>query len=258
MRITVSAPLLMGALLLFARVAGVIGFVPLPYLKGASALVRIALAVLFTLVLLPVWLQTGSGFAPPDDAVVLVFMILGETTFGLMMGVLVGFLCEVFGMAAQFLGLQAGYGYASTIDPNTEADSGVLLVLAQLGGWMLFLALGVDRFVYQALARSIEAHPIGATAIHADAASLVIRFSSAVFSTAWRLALPVIALLLLVDLALAAFGRLHAQLQLLSMAFPAKMLMAIGVLGLAYRTMAVVFEGIAKDCGQVLYQLAGG
>ena len=81
---------------------------------------------------------------------------------------------------------------------------------------------------------------------------------AAIFSTAWRLALPVIALLLLVDLALAAFGRLHAQLQLLSMAFPAKMLMAIGVLTLAYRTMAVVFEGVARDCGRVLLQLAGG
>ena len=32
-------------------------------------------------------------------------------------------------MAAQVLGLQAGYAYASTIDPNTQADSGILLVL---------------------------------------------------------------------------------------------------------------------------------
>ena len=30
---------------------------------------------------------------------------------------------EAFTLAAQVLGLQAGYAYASTIDPNTEADS---------------------------------------------------------------------------------------------------------------------------------------
>jgi len=34
--------------------------------------------------------------------------------------------------------------YASTIDPNSEADSGVLVVLAQLTSWMLFLAFGME------------------------------------------------------------------------------------------------------------------
>ena len=42
-----------------------------------------------------------------------------------------------------------------------------------------------------------------------------------------RLALPVVALLMLVDLALALLGRLNAQLQLLTLAFPAKMLAAL-------------------------------
>ena len=42
-----------------------------------------------------------------------------------------------------------------------------------------------------------------------------------------RLALPVVALLVMVDVALALMGRLNAQLQLLSLAFPAKMLLAL-------------------------------
>ena len=45
-----------------------------------------------------------------------------------------------------------------------------------------------------------------------------------------RLALPVVALLVMVDVALALLGRLNAQLQLLSLAFPAKMLTALVVL----------------------------
>ncbi len=46
-----------------------------------------------------------------------------------------------------------------------------------------------------------------------------------------RLALPVVALLVMVDIALALLGRLNAQLQLLSLAFPAKMLVALLMLG---------------------------
>jgi len=46
-----------------------------------------------------------------------------------------------------------------------------------------------------------------------------------------RLALPCLALLVLADLALALLGRLNAQLQLLTLAFPLKMMAALILLG---------------------------
>ena len=55
-----------------------------------------------------------------------------EAAIGIAIGVSVAIVLEAFALAAQVLGLQAGYAYASTIDPNTQADSGILLVLAQL------------------------------------------------------------------------------------------------------------------------------
>ena len=48
-------------------------------------------------------------------------------------------------MAAQILSLNAGFSFAQTIDPTTQAQSGVLVVFAQLAGGMVFLALGLDR-----------------------------------------------------------------------------------------------------------------
>ena len=51
--------------------------------------------------------------------------------------------------------------YASTIDPNTEADSTVLILMAQLTAGMLFFALGFDRLLLSILARSLETHPPG-------------------------------------------------------------------------------------------------
>jgi flagellar biosynthetic protein FliR len=62
------------------------------------------------------------------------------------------------------------------------------------------------------------------------AAEALIRLASGMFSVGVRLALPVVALLVLVDFALALLGRLNQQLQLLSLAFPAKMLTALVVL----------------------------
>ena len=58
-----------------------------------------------------------------------------------------------------------------------------------------------------------------------------------------RLALPVVALLVMVDVALALLGRLNAQLQLLSLAFPAKMLTALVMLS----WIAAIFPRVIRE-----------
>jgi flagellar biosynthetic protein FliR len=143
-------------------------------------------------------------------------------------------------MAAQILGLQAGYAYAQTIDPSTQADSGILLVLAQLVAGMLFFALGLDREVLRLFAQSLDMVPPGAYVFGPSTAQLMIRLGANLFAIGLRLALPVVALLLLVDVALALLGRLNQQLQLLHLAFPAKMLTALMVLS----WIAVLFPRI--------------
>jgi flagellar biosynthetic protein FliR len=65
----------------------------------------------------------------------------------------------------------------------------------------------------------------------------MIRLGGDMLSLALRLALPAVALLVLMDLSLGLVGRLNQQLQLLSMAFPVKML--VGLLLLIWITALV-------------------
>ena len=46
-----------------------------------------------------------------------------EAAFGLCIGLLVGFLADSMLLFGQIFGLQAGFSFASTIDPNTQADA---------------------------------------------------------------------------------------------------------------------------------------
>ncbi|MGD0499701.1 MAG: flagellar biosynthetic protein FliR [Bryobacteraceae bacterium] len=221
---TLSFSTLCGFLLTLARVSGALVFVPLPCVKGAPEAARVVLAVGFTLALAARWpaidasavaLSTLAGWAAAEAGV------------GIAIGASLAIALEAFALAAQVLGLQAGYGYASTVDPNTEADSGVLLVFAQLIAGMLFFAAGLDREVLRLFARSLETVPVGRWAFGIRSAEPLIRLGSGLFSLGARLALPVVALLVMVDVALALLGRLNQQLQLLSLAFPAKMLVAL-------------------------------
>ncbi len=52
------------------------------------------------------------------------------------------------------------------------------------------------------------------------------------------------------EITFALFGKLHAQLQLLSLAFPAKMLVTLGVLAMLSQVFPRIYEGIAaKNIG---------
>jgi flagellar biosynthetic protein FliR len=55
----------------------------------------------------------------------------------------------------------------------------------------------------------------------------LIRLGSSVFSLAVRLSLPIVGLLLIVDLAMGVLGRLNPQIQIISLAFPVKMLLSL-------------------------------
>ena len=68
---------------------------------------------------------------------------------------------------------------------------------------------------------------------------------SGIFSTGLRLALPLIALLFLIDLSVGLLGRLNAQLQLIALAFPVKMLAAVAGLSFLVMLMPQLFQQFA-------------
>ena len=237
-------------MLVLARVSGAFIFVPLPGLNAGPEVARVVLALSFTLALFPRWPQVNLTEPYVGG---LVIALLAELALGLTIGVAVAVLSESFLLAGQIIGLQAGYAYASTIDPSTQADSGILVVFAQLTAGLLFFALGLDREIIRAFARSLDAFPAGSFVLAPAGAEQILRLASGIFSTGLRLAMPALALLLLVDLALALLGRLNAQLQLLLLAFPVKMMAAIALLA----SMAVLFPRVYRGYAeQVLGRVA--
>ncbi len=145
------------------------------------------------------------------------------------------------------LGLQAGYSFAQTVDPSTQADSGVLMVFAQLASGLLFFATGLDRDVLHVFARSLETCPAGSFLLNRGAAVQLLAMGSTMFSTALRLALPIIAVLVMVDISLALLGRVNAQLQLLHLAFPLKMMVGLAMMGWIALMMPALFRAGASS-----------
>jgi flagellar biosynthesis protein FliR len=253
---TLGLPLstLYAFLLVLARVAGLVTFLPVPGFRNAPATVRVLLALATAFALFPVWPALANVNPTLGQLAVWAFC---EAGFGLAAGLAVAFLTEGFQVAAQVAGFQAGYGFASTIDPNSQADSSILQVLASLSTGLLFFTTGLDHQLIRVLAASFEKFPAGSWAPASANLDGILRLGGEMLSTGLRLALPVVAVLLLIDFALALLGRVQQQLHLLSLAFPAKMAAALVLLAVLAPVVPKMFGAAAERTLAALWRSIG-
>jgi flagellar biosynthetic protein FliR len=233
--------ILFGFLFTLARVSCVFAFLPLAAFRGTADIPKIFLSLGFTLILWPEWKTPVSA-----DATIgrLLTGIAGEAALGIAIGLTLAIVLEVFQVAAQVVSLQAGFGFASTVDPNSGADSTVLLTLAQITAGLLFFATGSDRLLVRALADSLRLCPPESFSVHKNWAEALIRFSGSIFGIGLRLAAPVVALLMLTDAALAVLGRVQTQIQLVSLTIPVKLAVSMLLLSATLAFQPRVFGSV--------------
>jgi flagellar biosynthetic protein FliR len=241
-------------LLVLARVTGLLAFLPVPAFRNAPMIFRAVLSFVTTIALFPVWPHLAN--VSPTIGQLTVWAV-SEAGFGLVAGLSVAFLNEGFQVGAQVLGMPAGFGYAQTIDPNSQADSSVLQVITMLTTGLLFFALGLDGIVLRILAASFQKYPAGSWSLTPASLESTIHLGSGMFTLGLRVAMPVVALLLLIDVALALLGRMQQQLHLLSLAFPIKMIAALGLLIAIVPLLPKLYSAGAAHTISSLWHLAG-
>ncbi len=215
-----------GFMLVLSRVAGVLVLTPIPGVSAAPGVARVVLSVSLTLALHSKWPVVNGAPGIGD----IIAWALAEFALGVTVGLLISFVTEMFAIAAQAISLPAGYTYASAVDPATHAESNILIILAQLISGLLFFALGLHRELILALARGLDSYPPGEYSISAPIAQEVLRVGSSVFRLGFELALPILALLAMIDISLALLGRLNSQIQVIILSFPVKMLVTLALL----------------------------
>ena len=227
-----------------ARMAALLMMLPLPYLRGAPATAKVFFGGLLALLLLPAWpreaaAQTASG---------LIARSLTGVAAAAVTACAVNIAMDLFVTASRLAGLNAGFGYASTIDPSTQADSGVLDVAGSLLAALTVVALGLDRPVLIAMARSADTLALPPSETIPAMTALL----SYTWSAGLRLAMPILALLLVVDLILALGAKLQAQLQLISLSFPVKMLLSFFLLAACFPVWPGLLERAFEQVFRIL------
>jgi flagellar biosynthetic protein FliR len=245
------------------RCLGTFAVAPLFGSRFVPAQVRVALGLLFGVLLLPL----AFGAAPPIPMATVASPFEYAVRCGgeLLLGLGVGYLALLFLTAAQVAGqvmdMELGFAMVNVLDPQFGFQLPLMGSLLNLIGILVFLALDGHLLLVRALRDSVLLLPPGGTGISAGAGELLVRAFATVFVTALKLAAPVVAALFLVSVALGIVARTVPQMNVFVVGLPLRIAVGITVLMLAMPYLGAVLgpalAGAFETINRLLAGLAG-
>ena len=146
-----------------------------------------------------------------------------QVLLGTAMGFAMRLVFAAVELAGELIGLQMGLSFAGFIDPQAGSPVPLVSSFLSLIASLVFLALNGHLMVLAAVTESFSVWPVGAAGAKIDIPGLV-AWGAEIFRLGLHLALPVLATMLLVNLALGVLARAAPQLNLLAVGFPATLL----------------------------------
>lgn len=228
--------------LILLRTTSMLVSAPLLSHKGIPAYTKVGFAVLFSLVLVP--LQGDNPPAPPQNFGIVIDDVVREVLFGLALGMVMNLVFIGVQMASRMIGVQMGFGLGAVFDPITGTEFGTFDQFYSLLVTLVFFSINGHYLVVQTLAETTKAVPLGTfNPLLLDAGSIA-SLLAGLTVTAVRLAMPVMAALLLTDLGMGLASRTVPQMQVLIVGAPIKILVGVIVLGAALPATVQVLNGV--------------
>jgi flagellar biosynthetic protein FliR len=197
-----------------ARVAGLIIAAPLAWLNAPTR-VRGALVLMLGFVV-----HGASGAASvPASLLEVAWVFVTELALGAAMGLVVRCIVAMAEVAAETMAPMLGLGVAHIFDSSSHSTQNVMTTLLRQVSILIALVSGVHRVLLQALLGGFKLVPVGSVRLPANGLKVIWELSTNVLLVGVRLALPMIAVLFIVQIALAFVSRAAPQLQVFSVGF---------------------------------------
>ena len=204
-------------------------FSSLPVLGTRTVPTRVRVALAFFIAL------AAQASMPPPPVVPLdsppaFMLVLQQLVVGLALGFSVRIVFAAVEFAGEVIGLQMGLNFAGFFDPVTASQGTATgRFLGTTIAW-LFVVGGGHLLVIAVLIESFRVFPVGPEPFAFLRATLPHRWGAEVFSLGLWIALPLIAMLLLVNMVLGVISRVAPQINVFSVGFPVTL--GVGLLGM--------------------------
>jgi flagellar biosynthetic protein FliR len=205
--------------------------------------VKIGLSVLLAIVIAP---TIGSMPEVPIGSPQGLLIMIQQVIIGVAMGFTMRLIFNAVEMAGELSGLQMGLGFASFYDPVNAVQSAVIAQWLGMIAALAFLAMDGHLYMLSALAESFHTLPIGSM-MSAQGFYGVANWGGSIFIYALQISLPILAALLITNIALGILTRAAPQLNLFAIGFPITLAIGFFVLALSMPYFAPVLDRLTQE-----------
>jgi flagellar biosynthetic protein FliR len=229
-------------LLVFVRMTGLFVVAPVFGRRNIPTYFKIGFSFFMALILV----NTSAVQAVQYDDTILayVLLVIKEFMVGLAMGFTAYVVITAVYVAGEIIDMQVGFSIANVMDPISNVQipmtSNVYFIISML----LFLAMDGHHMLIKALFDSFASLPLGTASFDASLADGLMNVFATVFATGFKIAAPVVAAVLVTDIALGTISRMVPQLNIFVIGMPLKILMGLLVLMVTIPAFVAVMKGL--------------
>jgi flagellar biosynthetic protein FliR len=239
-------PWLLTVGMLTIRLTAALALSPAFSAYGVPASVRVALTVALAGLTCAYRGPASDAAAWVANPALLLIPVLAELFIGAVMGLTVQVVLAALALAGRLMDVQIGFAIGSVFDPVSGASANILGSIAALLGVMLFVIGDAHLQLARLLSQSIDAFPLGRWPPLNDPLQPLLAAGS-MFALGLACAAPLVAALLLTDIAVGVASRNMPQINVLLLAMPIKIIVGYLVLTFAVRGWGpLVTQGFSR------------
>ena len=240
MDLTVPSATLAALLLGTARATGFVVLAP-PFNNSSIPMaVKGTLALALSLVVFP----HLSADMPAVTAGFLVVTAVTEAVIGAALGFVVQVLFSAVQLAGDLIDVTGGFSLQPAYDPMSLTVNSSIGRLHYLLATTLLFTSGGHLLLVRGFVTSYQGLPLGAMIDTAQLGQAMIKALAMMFLAAVQIAGPMIAVLLLADVALALLSKAAPALNIFSLGFPVKIMITLTLLGLTFPLLPSALDAL--------------
>lgn len=246
--------------LILARITAMFAVAPVLSSRAVPVKVRISLAVIVAMT--TVTIVADGTMQVPDSTIAYVVLAVKEVAIGVLIGLIAQMLFAAIQLAGSFIDTGAGFAIAQTIDPVNNTNLTMLGRVYSLIATSAFIAIGGHLVLIQGVVASFELAPPNQMPNLMAMTQGILVTSGDMFVISLQVAAPLMAALLITDVALGIMSRAAPQMNVFIVGLPVKVGVALVGTAVLLPTFATLLTGLSNqmldDLSTILKATGGG
>lgn len=232
-------------LLVFVRMTGLFVVAPIFGRRNIPAYFKIGFSFFTALILVN---TTAIQNMQYDESLLgYVLLVMKEFMVGLSIGFIASLAFTSIYIAGEIIDMQMGFGVVNVFDPVTNIQVPVTANLYTIISMILFLAINGHHYLIKALFDSFTILPPGTAEFDGGLADGLIDIFGTIFETGFKIAAPIVAAILITDIALGTISRMVPQLNIFVIGMPLKIIVGFLILIITLPMFVNVMESLFKS-----------